>query len=141
MEGCMPDKVFHLEVITPERSAVDDDVLSVQVTATDGQMGVLARHAPLIAAIAAGPLTYTDSNGESKELLVGDGFTEVLNNRMKVLGDFAEFRDEINVERAESSLDRAKERLKKGGADIDNARAEASLRRALARLRMAGRDG
>ena len=134
----MFDKTFTLEVITPERSAVDAEVLSVQATATDGMMGVLARHAPLIAALAAGPLRYKDTAGQSKELLVGDGFAEIHGNRMKVLGDFAEFSDEIDAERAQHSLDRAKERLKTRSSDLDSARAETSLKRAMARLRMAG---
>jgi F-type H+-transporting ATPase subunit epsilon len=136
----MSDKLFHLEVITPERSAVDADVQSVQVTATDGLTGVLARHAPLIAAIAVGPLKYKDESGKETTLLVGDGFCEVLNNRMKVLGDFAEFPDEIDADRATSALERAKDRLAhRKDPEIDAERAEGALRRAMARLRMSGR--
>ena len=134
----MSDKTFTLEVITPERSAVDAEVLSVQATATDGSMGVLARHAPLIAALAAGPRRYRDPSGKEIDLLVGDGFAEIHGNRMKVLGDFAEFPAEIDAERAERSLVRARERLKKRGPDVDSVRAEAALRRATARLKVAG---
>ncbi len=134
----MSDKVFNLEVITPERSAVGTEVLSAQITATDGLMGVLARHAPLIAAIAVGPLRFRDVEGREQILLVGDGFAEIHGNRMKVLGDFAEFPDEIDAERAKSSLDRAKKRLAQPGRDIDTARVEASLRRSMARLKMTG---
>jgi len=133
----MADTVFNLEVITPERLAVETTVQSVQVTATDGSMGVLARHAPLIAAISIGPLRYRDAQGKEEELLVGDGFVEINNNRMKVLGDTAEYATEIDAERAQQSAERARERLKKRG-DFDQARAEASLRRAMVRLRMAG---
>ena len=136
----MPDKVFHLEVITPERSAVDEDVLAVRVTATDGQLGVLARHAPMIAALAVGPLTYRTPDGAEKSLCVGDGFLEVLDNRMKVLGDSAEFPGEIDADRARKSLERARMRLKEHDAATDTVRAEAALRRAMARLKMAGRD-
>ncbi len=127
---------FTLEVITPERLAVDTKVQSVQVTATDGSMGVLARHAPLIAAISIGPLRYRDTQGKEEELLVGDGFVEIHDNQMKVLGDSAELASEIDKQRAQDSLERARERLKKRG-DFDQARAESSLRRAMARLRMA----
>jgi F-type H+-transporting ATPase subunit epsilon len=134
----MPDKPFNLEVITPERSAVDTEVVSVQFTATDGLTGVLARHAPLISASAVGPLRYTGADGKTVELLVGDGFVEVHANKMKVLGDFAEFPDEIDAERAQDSLDRAKRRLKEHAHDTDQVRAEAALRRAMARLRMVG---
>lgn len=135
----MPDKPFNLEVITPERSAVDTEVVSVQFTATDGLTGVLARHAPLIAASAVGPLRYTGTDGKAVVLLVGDGFIEVHANKMKVLGDFAEFPDEIDADRAQKSLERAKQRLKEHAPDTDEVRAEAALRRASARLRMVGR--
>jgi len=135
----MADKVFKLEVITPERSAVDAEVTSVQSTATDGMMGVLARHAPLIAACAVGPLRFQGADGKQTELLVGDGFVEILDNHMKVLGEFAEFSEEIDSERAQASLERAQDRLKTRSSEIDQARAEGSLRRAMARLRMAGR--
>ena len=134
----MAEKSFHLEVITPDRSAVDADVLSVQASATDGMFGVLARHAPLISALGAGPLRYKDLGGKETVVLVGDGFAEVHGGAMKVLGDFAEFPGEIDRERAQRALDRAKQRLEKRSPGIDTARAEASLRRALARLRMHG---
>jgi F-type H+-transporting ATPase subunit epsilon len=71
---------------------------------------------------------------------VGDGFVEVLDNKVKVLVDFAEFAEEIDLKRAEAARDRAKERLeqrKKDGMDV--ARAEAALRRALVRLKLSGR--
>ena len=134
----MTEKSFHLEVITPDRSAVDAEVLSVQASATDGMFGVLARHAPLIIALEVGPLRYKDLEGRETVVLVGDGFAEVHGGHMKVLGDFAEFPGEIDRERAQRALERARQRLGKRSPEIDAARAEASLRRAIARLRMAG---
>jgi len=134
----MTENSFHLEVITPDRSAVDADVLSVQASATDGMFGVLARHAPLIIALGVGSLRYKDPGGKETVVLVGDGFAEVHGGTMKVLGDFAEFPGEIDRERAQRSLERARQRLEQRSPEIDTTRAEASLRRALARLRMAG---
>ena len=136
----MPDKTFHLEVITPERSAVEEEVISLQVMASDGRLGVLHNHAPLIASLTPGKLVCRDGQGKEKMLAVGEGFLEVLKNEVKVLCDFADFPEEIDLKRAEEARERAKERLKKRSKpDIDDGRAEAALRRALVRLQLGGR--
>jgi F-type H+-transporting ATPase subunit epsilon len=136
----MPDKTFQVEVITPDRCAVSEDMVSLQVRASDGRLGVLHNHAPLIASLATGRLRGRTSQGKEKELAVGDGFLEVLNNQVKVLCDFADFPEEIDVKRAEEAKERARDRLKhRSEPDIDEARAEAALRRALVRLKLGGR--
>lgn len=133
----MADKTFNLEVITPDRSAIEGDFTNLQVTASDGLMGILANHAPLIAMLSTGELHCRDSQGKESTLAVGDGFVEVQNNSVKVLCDFAEFDTEIDLSRAEKALDRAKERLAhRSDAEIDEIRAEAALRRAMLRLRI-----
>lgn len=136
----MADKTFHLEVITPDCSAVDGDMTSVQVTASDGLMGILSNHAPLISMLGVGVLKCRDSQGKESTLAVGDGFVEVQNNQVKVLSDFAEHADQIDVDRAEKAKERAKERLaRRKDVDIDYVRAEAALRRAMTRLKLGGR--
>jgi F-type H+-transporting ATPase subunit epsilon len=137
----MPEKTFNLEVITPDRSAVTEEVTALQVTASDGLMGIWANHAPLIAMLATGELHCTDSKGKQKNLAVGEGFVEVLQNNVKVLCDFAEFDEEIDLDRAQKALDRAKERLKhRTDSEIDEIRAEAALRRAMVRLKLAKKN-
>jgi F-type H+-transporting ATPase subunit epsilon len=136
----MADKTFHLEVITPDRSAVDGDYQSVQLRAADGRMGILYNHAPLIGLLAVGRLFCQDARGKTSSLAVGDGFVEVLDNQVKVLVDFADFADEIDVKRAEAAEKRARDRLKqRKNPDVDNVRAEAALRRAIVRLKLGGR--
>jgi F-type H+-transporting ATPase subunit epsilon len=136
----MPDKSFQLEVITPDRSAVAGEMHSVQVTAADGLMGIWADHAPLIGRLASGELRCRDTRGKEKLLATGDGFVEIYRNQVKVLCDFAEFPEEIDLERAEKALERAKERLAKRSArEIDEVRAEGALKRALVRLKLGGK--
>jgi len=136
----MADKTFQLEVITPDRCAVEGEMSTLQLTASDGMMGVLAGHAPLISMLGVGPLSYRDTQGTDTTLAVGEGFVEVLKNQVKVLCEFAEFPKEIDLPRAEKALDRAKERLShRKDADIDEVRAEAAMRRAMVRLKLGGR--
>ena len=136
----MPDKTFQVEVITPDRCAVAEDMVSLQVQASDGSMGILYNHAPLIASLDTGKLRGRTGKGEEKVLAVGEGFLEVLKNQVKVLCDFADFPDEIDVKRAEQAKERAEKRLKeRSKPDIDDVRAEAALRRALVRLQLGKR--
>ena len=102
--------------------------------------GVLANHAPLISTLAVGVLHARDHEGKEHRLATGEGFVEVLSNEMKVLCDFADFDNEIDVKRAEEAKKRAEERLshRKDG-DIDVERAELALKRALVRLKLGGR--
>lgn len=133
----MAEKTFQLEVITPERCAVEGAMTALQVEASDGRLGILARHAPLISALSAGPLRCRDAKGEETLLAAGDGFVEVAGGTVKVLCDFAEFPPEIDVERARKAYARAKERLShRSKPEVDAARAEAALRRALVRLQV-----
>lgn len=136
----MAEKTFQLEVITPDRSAVAGEMTSVQVSASDGLMGIWANHAPLIGRLNAGEIHCRDGQGKETLLAAGDGFVEILRNHVKVLCDFAEFPDEIDLVRAEKARDRAKERLShRSDPDVDEVRAEAALRRAVVRLKLGGK--
>lgn len=136
----MADKPFQVEVITPDRCAMKEDMVSLQFPASDGLTGVLANHAPLISTLVIGELHARDTKGKEHRLAVGEGFVEVLKNNVKVLSDFADFDKEIDVKRAEEAKKRAEERLKRRkDADIDVERAELALKRALLRLKLGGR--
>jgi len=128
-----------LRVITPERVALDRSVASVRLPALDGSMGVLPRHAPMIAALDAGLLRYREQPGGPEQVLfVSGGFAEVRGETLRVVSEAGEKPAEIDLERAREAEKRARERLaqrrEEGGAPIDLVRAEAALRRALARL-------
>ncbi|MFH0947102.1 MAG: ATP synthase F1 subunit epsilon [Planctomycetota bacterium] len=129
-------KAFQLQVITPERIMYDTRATALIATASDGMLGVLKNHAPLVTPLVPGELVITSSTGEKQHLAAGEGFLEVCDNKVRVLVDTAETPEEIDAERARQALERAKERLaQRGLKDVDYPRAEAALRRALIRLR------
>jgi F-type H+-transporting ATPase subunit epsilon len=131
---------FDFEVITPEGSAFHGSITSLRLTGKDGSFGVLARHAPLVAALDAGLLRVTKADGKVAPFAAGEGFVEVRRGApVRALVDFLEEKGEIDVARAQKAEQRAKERLRKQHDPkvVDQARAEAALRRAIARLTVA----
>jgi F-type H+-transporting ATPase subunit epsilon len=130
---------FTLRVITPDRIALDTSVESARLPGADGSIGILPRHAPMAAVIAAGELSYVE-HGTRKRLFVSDGFAEVGNNIARVVCEAGELPEQIDVERAREAERRARERLSlrgqamTGEESIDFLRAEAALRRAMMRL-------
>ena len=128
----MADKTLKLEVITPERVALQDESTSVIVPGVDGELGIWPNHAPLLAGLKPGVISYKTASGTEK-LVVSGGFVEIANNTISVIAPAAEQRTEIDFARAEEAKKRALERIaKKEG--IDMARAQAALARANARL-------
>ncbi|MCX6598713.1 MAG: ATP synthase F1 subunit epsilon [Acidobacteria bacterium] len=124
---------FRLEIATPERPILDEQVSDAQIPASNGYLGLLPQHAPLIADLSAGLLSYT-TGGKSESLFITDGWVEVLNDRVRVLADAVENPTEIDVIRAQKALDRALERLRIDVSDVDKARAVKAQKRAEARL-------
>jgi F-type H+-transporting ATPase subunit epsilon len=127
-----------LEVVAPERSLVEEQVSEVQVPALDGFIGVLPGHAPLLSELKpGGVLTYRGSGGE-KTLAVYGGFVEVLPDRVRVLADAAERKEEIDLEDARRRLREAMAKLgEMHGEAIDPAVALAEALRAQARVEAA----
>lgn len=132
-----------LRVITPESILVDTVASAVQFPALDGLMGVLPRHAPMVAALDAGSLTWVEGGAE-QEMFVAGGFVEVRDNTIRLVTEASEPASDIDVERAQRAAERARERLRSKGArdsgqPFDLFRAEASMRRAIQRLNVAKR--
>jgi F-type H+-transporting ATPase subunit epsilon len=95
----------HLELVSPERVLVDEQVDEVQVPALNGYIGVLPGHAPLLSELMpGGVLTYRSAGSGEKVLAVYGGFVEVQPDRVRILADFAERKEEINVEKAREEL-------------------------------------
>lgn len=130
----------HLRVITPERQLVDEDVEMVILRGTEGELGVLPQHAPLMTALDPAPLRVKQGNVWSL-LAAGSGFLEVGPEHVTVLVDSCERPEEIDVQRARAAKQRAEERLHSKREDVDYARARAALLRAIARLKAAGQEG
>jgi F-type H+-transporting ATPase subunit epsilon len=130
-----------LELATPSRLVVTAEVDEVVVPGSQGYFGVLPGHAPLLATLGIGELTYRVGRDESHVAISG-GFAEVRNDKVIILADAAEPPADIDRTRAERSRDRAEARLAGRAAsqeEIDYARAMAALARALTRLQVAAR--
>jgi F-type H+-transporting ATPase subunit epsilon len=128
-----------LQIVTPDRLIVSEQVDEVQIPGSEGYFGVLPGHTPLLASLAVGELWYR-TGSEKTYLAIAFGFAEVLPDRVTILARLAERADEIDVERAEAARQRAEQRLVER-ADVDFERARASLQKALTRLQVASRSG
>lgn len=130
---------IRLQIVTPEKSVVDEDAQIVASPGSLGEFGVLIGHTPFMTTLKLGTIRYTDVNGTEKCVFISGGFAETLPDRVTVLAESAERRCDIDVERAKSALERAQKRLEKEGSkeNIDYARAKAALERAMHRLKLA----
>jgi F-type H+-transporting ATPase subunit epsilon len=127
------DGVLQLEIATPERQMVETEVLEAQIPCLDGFIGVLPGHAALVSELRPGVLTYT-TRSETKVLAVYGGFVEVLPDRIRVLADDAERKEDIDQRKAEEALAKATEVLQAQGIESDPAIALFEAQRAEARL-------
>ncbi len=132
----MPDMT--LEIVTAERVVYSEDIDILVAPGSDGELGILPRHAPLLTTLDPGEIRVS-VNGEDTYMFVSGGFLEVLGNKVTILANAAEQADEIDLERAETALRRAQERIVSLPADMDLERALASMRRSAARLGVARR--
>jgi F-type H+-transporting ATPase subunit epsilon len=129
---------LHLEVVTPEKVMVSQEVEIVVAPGSLGEFGILEGHVPFLSGIVPGELRYS-SGSQTERFVVTTGFAEVSENRVSVLVDAAERTAEVDVARARKAMERAKERLarERTAGDIDFLRAEAALKRAIVRIRVA----
>jgi F-type H+-transporting ATPase subunit epsilon len=128
---------FSLEVLTPSKKVYDGSVLSVTLPGTLGGFQVLFNHAPLISTLEVGKMKIRTTSNDEEIYSVSNGVAEVLKNKVLVLVKSIEKLEEIDVERAEKSAERARARLEdKSNPSIDVARAEAALQRALNRIKI-----
>ena len=124
---------LELEVATPERLLVKEQVEDVQVPGKDGYMGILPGHAALLSMLGIGSLSYTVS-GHKRYLSVHSGFVEVLDNHVRVLAELAEKAEEIDIERARRALKRAEEETLNPALGTDPGAALQAMARAQARI-------
>lgn len=127
-----------LEIVTPDRPLVVEQVDEVVVPASEGYLGVLPGHTPLLATLAVGEMWYR-KGGERFFVSLAGGFVEVLPDKVTVLAQIAERAEDIDVARAERAKGRAEERLSRPVAEIDVERARVALLRALVRLQVSTR--
>jgi F-type H+-transporting ATPase subunit epsilon len=127
-----------LEIVTPDRALVREEVDEVQLPGSQGYLGVLPGHTPLLTMLKVGELWYRIGQ-EKHYLAIAGGFVEVLPDRVTVLAQIAERAQEIDVARAETAKQRAEDRLARPSQDIDLDRARIALTKSLVRLQVATR--
>ena len=126
---------LELQIVTPDRLLVHEQVDEVEIPGSEGYFGVLPGHTPLLASLAVGELWYRKGQ-EKTYLSIAFGFAEVLPDRVTILARIAERAEEIDVERAEAARQRAEERLAQPKSDIDYERARTALMKSLTRLQV-----
>ncbi|MDQ3917314.1 MAG: F0F1 ATP synthase subunit epsilon [Acidobacteriota bacterium] len=132
---------LQLDVITPERRLLSEQVDSVTLPGAGGELGILPGHTPLISELQTGVLSFA-RGAETRRLLVSGGFVEVNEDRVSVLADFAEFPEEVDAARARQERDEAERRLGSfTGSPEELADVRAQLERAATRLQLASGEG
>jgi len=133
-------RTFLLEVVTPQRLVVSEEVEEVIAPGAEGYFGVLGGHLPFMTTLKFGELTYRRARGEERHLAVSWGYAEVLPTQVIVLAEAAERAEEIDTARAGVARDRALTRVGKlGDSTVDFVRAHEALTRALTRLEVAAK--
>ncbi|MFH1624835.1 MAG: F0F1 ATP synthase subunit epsilon [Pseudomonadota bacterium] len=130
------EETIALEIVTPERLVVKEDVTEITAPGEEGEFGVLPGHTPFMSTLRFGEVKYV-KGGTPRYLAVNRGFAEVSENRVSVLVETAERAEEIDQKRAEAARARAEERIKKSGKEeFDLVRAQAALMRGMVRTQV-----
>ena len=127
-----------LQIVTPERLIVQEQVDEVEVPGSEGYFGVLPVHTPMLASLAVGELWYRKGQ-EKIYLSIAFGFAEVLPDRVTILAQLAERAEDIDAARAAEALRRAEERLAQPKSDLDYERGRVALTKSLMRLQVSAR--
>ena len=124
-----------LEIVTPDKLVLSQDVEYVGAPGLLGEFGVMANHIPFLSALGIGSLMYK-VGGKANYVFVSGGFAEVSGNKVTVLAEVAERPEDIDADRARKAQDRAKERLDREKEKVDFARAQAAMQRAFYRMKV-----
>jgi F-type H+-transporting ATPase subunit epsilon len=128
-------KSFEAQILTPNGPVFNGLVESINLPGTQGNFQVLHNHASLMSGLEIGVVTINEGGSNTTQIAVSTGFVEVHDNKVVVLAESAEKKEQIDVQRAHESKKRAEERLKSD--NIDLGRAEAALHRAINRIKLA----
>jgi len=130
----LPESI-HLEVVTPDKRVVSEVVDAVVLPGSEGSLGVLPGHTPLLTTLGIGELAYS-RRGAKGYVAIAWGFAEVLPDRVNVLAEIAERAEGIDRERAARARDRALKRLRERATDTDFKRAQIALQKSIIRLQI-----
>ena len=131
----MTEKI-ELEIVTPEQLLFSGEVEEVVVPGSEGYLGILPGHAPLLSELQIGVISYRQDSQETK-VFCSRGFVEVLPDRVSILAEVAELSDQIDVEQARAHQVEAEQQLRSDDPDTDYAQALLDLREAQIRLDLA----
>ena len=126
--------MYLLTIVTPEKIFYEDEITSLIAPGSEGYLGVLTNHAPLITGLAPGKLTVKDENNQEVNFAVSSGFMGVFKNQVTILADSIEFVKDIDIERAKKALEKARQRLRSKEKEVDIPRAIAAMKRAENRI-------
>ena len=132
------DKFFRLEILSPERVFYKGQVNFLELTTSEGDVGIYKDHIPMTNVVVPGIVTIHEADGV-KEAAVHSGFMVILQDSVKIMAEVAEWPDEIDENRANEAKIRAERRLKEGGPGVNMMRAEAALKRSITRLNLIGK--
>lgn len=128
-------KTFHLQILASDRVFYDGKCVMAILPAQDGQIGIMANHGDIVAAVDVGQLRIQKEDETWMSAVIGRGVIQFINNRMTVLTEFAELPEEIDEKRALLAKERAQERLRQKQSIQEYHQSKAALARAIARLK------
>lgn len=128
--------MLNLEIVTPEKSVLNEAVDSVTIPTASGEIGILTNHAPLISSLKSGVLSYA-KGGTTERMVISGGFVEVNNDKVSILADVAETSEEIDTEAARQEREAAEKIVRDWKGTEEDLEAEIEkLERAQARLQL-----
>ena len=127
---------FYLNITASDKVFYADHCKALVIPLADGEKEVLPHHENMIIAISTGEMRLQKPDGQWLHAGVGNGFIQILNNRVKMLVDTAELPEDIDLRRAQEAKERAEEQLRQKQSIVEHSHSEASLARALTRLRI-----
>ncbi|MBO4368695.1 MAG: F0F1 ATP synthase subunit epsilon [Desulfovibrio sp.] len=126
---------LQLEVVTPDKTVVSDQVEMAICPGVAGEFGVLPNHVSILSALKIGDLRYR-VNGKDEHVFISGGFADMNNNVLSILAESAEMAKDIDEARAKAAKERAEKRLAQKSDTVDETRANAALQRAIVRLQV-----
>ncbi|NMM61540.1 F0F1 ATP synthase subunit epsilon [Clostridium sp. P21] len=127
---------FKLTILTPEKEFYTGEVVELITGTTQGRIGILSNHMPLVTPLRPAITEITTSDGKELKAFTSSGILDVKDNVVEFLCDSCEWPEDIDLDRAKSAKDRAEHRLNESKHDVDVKRAELALARAMARINL-----
>lgn len=132
----MAEMSFKLNIVEPDGVFYEGEADMLEMNTTEGEIGILPGHIPMTVIIKPGIVTIYETGSEEKRAAIHAGFAEILQDKVTILAEIAEWPEEIDAARAEAAMERAQGRIQEKAPGTDMVRAEAALLRAMARINL-----